>query len=118
DASGTRISLPPDAIQGAAAATTLEVILPSEDAQVWVDGRITTSTGARRSFASPPLQPGKIFTYTITAAWNQDGKIVVEERKVEVSAGTIRRGKFMQTHAATGAGTGGENLERERGVGG
>src|SRR6185437_4438592 len=43
----------------------IEVYLP-EDARLLVEGRDTKSTGTKRLFTSPPLQPGK-YVYTVQA---------------------------------------------------
>jgi uncharacterized protein (TIGR03000 family) len=43
----------------------LEILLP-EDARLFLEGQDTKSTGAMRTFESPPLPPGK-YTYTIKA---------------------------------------------------
>jgi uncharacterized protein (TIGR03000 family) len=46
----------------------LNVQVPA-DAEVWIDGAKTTQMGANRRFASPPLTPGKNYTYEVTATW-------------------------------------------------
>lgn len=35
------------------------------DANVWIDGTATTSTGEFRSYISPPLTAGQIYTYQV-----------------------------------------------------
>jgi uncharacterized protein (TIGR03000 family) len=56
-------------------------------ARVWIDGQETTQTGTDRTFESPPLTPGKEFTYNVTAKWCcPDGKEVVRTRQVDVQA--------------------------------
>ncbi|MBI3410908.1 MAG: hypothetical protein HY040_21450 [Planctomycetes bacterium] len=40
----------------------IDVILPDANAQVWFNGVLTTMTGERRSFASPPLAAGNSYT--------------------------------------------------------
>jgi uncharacterized protein (TIGR03000 family) len=98
---GTTIGLPQTDVAQGANGTMVEVFVPDEEAQIWVDGRKTTSNGLHRVFASPPLEPGRTYSYTVTAAWNQGGRIVTEERKVDVSAGTVRRVNFAQPPGAS-----------------
>jgi uncharacterized protein (TIGR03000 family) len=57
------------------------------DAQVWFDGKATRLTGTRRTFASPPLTPGRTYTYTLRVRWMNDGTPVEENRSVQVHAG-------------------------------
>jgi uncharacterized protein (TIGR03000 family) len=60
-----------------------------EHAQLWVDDQPTTSTGAMRSFQSPPLTPGKHYSYLVRLVWHEDGKWVSKTQKVLVEAGDI-----------------------------
>jgi len=63
------------------------------DAEVWLDGTKTTSTGALREFTSPTLTPGQRYTYQVRARWHENGHEVTQTQKVTVSAGadvTIR----------------------------
>ena len=66
---------------------TLEVHVPA-DAELFLDGNPTRQRGEVRTFESPPLQTGQVFTYEIRARWMQDGKPVEMTRSVDVSAGT------------------------------
>ena len=52
-----------------------------------IDGTRTTRQGAERQFVSPPLEPGKRYSYEIEARWTEDGKEVSQTRKVVVEAG-------------------------------
>jgi uncharacterized protein (TIGR03000 family) len=65
---------------------TLEVRLPA-DAALEVDGWRTRQTGSSRLFESPPLVPGKSYTYDLRATWTAGGREVVKNRHVRVSAG-------------------------------
>jgi uncharacterized protein (TIGR03000 family) len=64
------------------------------DAQVWLDGVPTKSTGSIREFNSPPLTPGVRYSYEVQARWNENGKDVTQTQKVEVGAGTHARVDF------------------------
>jgi len=68
----------------------------SANAEVWFEGDRTSQTGAMRSFISPPLQPGKTFTYDIRARWmDPSGKPVDQTRQVKVQAGRRSMVDFM-----------------------
>jgi uncharacterized protein (TIGR03000 family) len=43
--------------------------------------------GTVRLFHSPPLEPGKYFTYKIKARWMENGQAVERERQVTFQAG-------------------------------
>lgn len=65
----------------------VHIVLPDPDAQVWFDGRKTNTPGAVRDFTTPELAPNADYHYTITAAFNVNGRVVTEERQVNVRAG-------------------------------
>jgi len=70
----------------AAAPAKIIVSLPA-DARLTIDGAATTSVSDRRIFQSPELAPGKNFSYTLKAEFNQDGKPVVVTKEVTIQAG-------------------------------
>ncbi len=45
------------------------VIRIRAEATLTVEGKMTRQKGARRTFVSPPLEPGKKYTYTFVAEW-------------------------------------------------
>lgn len=57
------------------------------DAKLTVDGAATNQTGEVRRFYSPPLEPGKSYSYTLVAEWmprnNYETYIVTRKVKVE-----------------------------------
>lgn len=65
----------------------VQVLLPDPDALVWFDGTKTSSTGSRRLFDPPALQPGVIYTYRVAASWTQNGKVVTDIRVASVTGG-------------------------------
>ena len=73
------------------------------DARVWFDGEPTRQTGALRQFVSPPLAPGRSYTYTVRVRWTQDGKPVEEERRARVRAGASSRLDFTSAGGGSGA---------------
>jgi uncharacterized protein (TIGR03000 family) len=62
------------------------IVLPTPDAQLWVEGQEMTSTGTVRSFVSPSLEPGK-YTYTFRVRWTEGGRMMEQTRKVGVHPG-------------------------------
>jgi uncharacterized protein (TIGR03000 family) len=75
----------------------LEVFVPSSDAEVWLQGQKVTGSGTTRRFYSPPLEPGRNYTYTIDAAWYENGQLVTQKRQVDVQADALARVDFTQS---------------------
>jgi uncharacterized protein (TIGR03000 family) len=72
----------------------LQVRLPSDSAEVWVEGKKQSTPGAVRTFKSPPLKPGRGYKYTIRASWLRDGRKVTRSRTVVFRAGERVRVDF------------------------
>ncbi len=68
------------------APATIRVRLPS-DADLWVGGVRTTSSGPSRVFMTPPLDSGKLYNYGLRARWVNNGVVVEQTRHVKVKAG-------------------------------
>ncbi|MBV9123847.1 MAG: TIGR03000 domain-containing protein [Planctomycetes bacterium] len=68
------------------APVTLNVNLPAE-AKLSIDGFVTTSTAANRTFTSPALQPGQDYEYTLQGELVRDGQTVTATRQITVHAG-------------------------------
>jgi uncharacterized protein (TIGR03000 family) len=56
-------------------------------ARIWFDGHETAQTGAERAFASPPLPPGREFTYQVRVQWRDGERVVERTRRLVVRAG-------------------------------
>ncbi len=69
-----------------AAPATIVVTLPA-DAKLTIDDNLTTSTSASRVFATPALDAGKEFHYTLKAEIVRDGKKLTATERVTVMAG-------------------------------
>lgn len=65
---------------------TIIVHLPN-DALLKIEDQQMQSQSNTRVFTSPPLEPGKTYTYTLRAEVNRDGKTVTDQRSVDVRAG-------------------------------
>ncbi len=73
--------------QETATPARLKVLVPL-NAVVEIDGVKTRQTGENRVFASPPLTPGKKYSYVVKATWTDDaGKEASKEETVTVRAG-------------------------------
>jgi CRISPR-associated Cas5-like protein len=66
-------------------------------AEIWVNGVKTKQTGESRYFFSPPLTPGKKYSYQIRLRWMKDGKPVEETQRILVQAGLTIRRDFTQS---------------------
>jgi uncharacterized protein (TIGR03000 family) len=77
------------------------VVVPTPDAQVWIEDNETRQTGTQvRQFVSPPLEPGKPFHYDIRVRWQQGDRPMEQTRSVDVRAGARAMADFN-----TGQGT-------------
>ncbi|HWA97831.1 MAG TPA: TIGR03000 domain-containing protein, partial [Pirellulales bacterium] len=65
---------------------TLIVSVPA-DAKVYVNGKLTTSTGTLRRYVSNNLEPGFTYTYELRAERTVEGKPVTETQLIKVRAG-------------------------------
>lgn len=67
---------------------TIRLLLPYANAQVTVDDQPTRQSGTERVFVSPPLDPGRNFSYTIKTTWQPNNYVTITRtRKVVVQAG-------------------------------
>jgi uncharacterized protein (TIGR03000 family) len=60
-----------------------------EDARIWFEDQPTNQTGSLRRFLSPPLTPGKTYTYTVRVQWPEEGQWVSQVHSFPVHAGDI-----------------------------
>jgi uncharacterized protein (TIGR03000 family) len=65
---------------------TIKLLVPAP-ATVTVDGQATTSTGETRLYETPPLAPGKTFSYELKATWEESGYKIVRMAEARVEAG-------------------------------
>ena len=72
----------------AATPATVVVRLPA-DARLTIDGAATRSTGATRTFQSPPLEAGAPGQYVLRAEIVRDGRALRVRHRVQVRAGTV-----------------------------
>jgi uncharacterized protein (TIGR03000 family) len=73
-----------------------------EDARLWFDDTLTTTTGAFREFHSPALTPGYQYHYDVKATWNENGHEVTQTQRVKVAPGAKVQVDFPLPAKATG----------------
>jgi uncharacterized protein (TIGR03000 family) len=56
-------------------------------AQVAIDGQKTTTTGEERRYETPPLTPGKTYSYQVEASWQEGSSKIVRMAVAKVQAG-------------------------------
>jgi len=69
-------------------------------AEVWIEGAKMSQRGPARIFVSPPLEPGKNFSYEIVARWNDNGQPVERRQEVPVRANQWSVANFMGATAS------------------
>ena len=78
---------------------TVVIRLPA-DARLYAEGRLlTTQTGGRREFVTPPLPPGE-YGYTFRAEYTRDGQTVGVSKQVAVRPGATAVVEFADLIAA------------------
>jgi uncharacterized protein (TIGR03000 family) len=80
--------LPPKMLEEDPNAALIVAHVP-EDAQIWFEGEPTVQKGDLRLFTSPPLAPGKGYTYTVRVSWIESGRRVNQTGLVPVRAGEV-----------------------------
>jgi uncharacterized protein (TIGR03000 family) len=80
--------LPQQKLDEAANVATMMAHVP-ENAQVYFGDQPTRSTGMERTYVSPPLAPGKTYTYTVRVDWVEDGKTVTQTHQFDLRPGML-----------------------------
>jgi uncharacterized protein (TIGR03000 family) len=65
----------------------IRVIVPDPNAQIFLDGQRTSSTGNMRVYQTPPLAGAKTFSYQIRCVFMRNGQQVTEDRTVMITPG-------------------------------
>jgi uncharacterized protein (TIGR03000 family) len=105
-----KVSSPPAAVKPAEAAKIDESGPKDEDArailsiqvpanaELWLEGRPTTQTGASRRFRTPSLTPGADYDYHVRARWSEWDLVMDQTRRVTIRGGVQTTVDF--THPA------------------
>jgi uncharacterized protein (TIGR03000 family) len=80
---------PPPTPEAPPDAAIIHVTVPDGNAEVFLNGQKTRSTGAVRNYATPRLEPGKVYTYELKSVWTANGQPVEANKIVEVQAGQV-----------------------------
>jgi uncharacterized protein (TIGR03000 family) len=72
------------------APATILVSLPA-GARLLIGDELSRSTSADRVFVSPPLRPGKSYSYALKAELSRDGQTLTTRQDVAVRAGQVSR---------------------------
>jgi uncharacterized protein (TIGR03000 family) len=83
------ITVLPQKVQGEDPNIAVVMAHLPEDALLWFDDYATKAKGMTRTFQTPPLTPGKHYSYLARVVWHEDGKWVSQTQKVSVQAGQI-----------------------------
>ncbi len=87
---------PPLEVLTKTAPLEVEVHMPAADAQLFIDGQVSATTGAVRLFKSPPLNATDSHTYEVKAVWvTAEGK-VSHTKKVTGRAGEKVKVEFTE----------------------
>lgn len=78
----------------------LRVSVPA-DAKVYVNGKLTTSTGTDRQYVSHNLQSGRTYSYDVRVEYTSAGQPVTEQRQVSLTAGSDELLAFTAPAVAT-----------------
>ena len=65
-----------------------------EDANVYINGKLTTTPGTLREYVSRKLKSGKSYSYQVKAAIERDGKVLVRSKLVRIETGTSQLVEF------------------------
>jgi uncharacterized protein (TIGR03000 family) len=76
-----------------------------ENAKLWFNDVMLSTSGSTREFQTPPLAPGHSYTYQVRASWMQDGHEVSQTQTVAVVPGAPARIVFPLTGSPVGTNT-------------
>jgi len=76
----------------------IQLRVPNPDAEVRFDGQNTQQKGTMRLFTTPPLDG--IYTYQVTAVWQQNGQRIARDRTITVRPGTAVTVDFTSERGA------------------
>jgi len=83
--------------QAAAAAPARLIVQLPADAQLFLDDQPTTARAGERTFVTPGLEPGYLYSYTVRAEITRDGQKHIETKKIDVTAGSTARLSFTES---------------------
>ncbi len=72
----------------------IEVVVPTANAEVVMEGKTMGQSGKVREYFSPPLEAGSRYVYDVTVRWRDSEGEHSQTRRVRVSAGARERVDF------------------------
>jgi uncharacterized protein (TIGR03000 family) len=78
---------PAPATSYASSGARVEVRLPDPNATVWFDEHRSEVSGSPRVFVFSSENDDRMYKHRVKASWNQDGRMVTQEREIEVRGG-------------------------------
>jgi uncharacterized protein (TIGR03000 family) len=93
---GRGANYPPDNQAMRALPVRLEVRV-QPDAELWIEGAKTVQTGPVRLFISPPIQPGRNYTYEMKVKWMDNGQERTRTETIKVEPGRLVRVNLIPT---------------------
>jgi uncharacterized protein (TIGR03000 family) len=100
---GDKAKKPDDAKETSAATRAKLIVELPADARLFIDDQAMKTPSAKRVFNTPTLQKGQAYYYEMRAEMVRDGKTVVENKRVVVTAGDEIPVKFTELLAAAAA---------------
>jgi len=91
DTGGRRMDYPPDSAMSARTRSVLLEVRVPANAEVWIEGTKTLQKGVVRQFISPPIEPGRDYSYKIEAKWMDKGSEQTQSRTLVVRPGELKR---------------------------
>jgi len=74
----------------------IDVRVPTESAEVWLEGVLMKQTGLQRHFVTPELESGSAYTMEIRVRWNDaGGKQQTRAERIDVRAGGLQAVDFQ-----------------------
>jgi uncharacterized protein (TIGR03000 family) len=73
----------------------LDFVAPA-DAKIWVDGKLIERRGERYRYQSSPITTGQKQSFKVRAQWNDDGRVVSQDRTVTVGSGETMKVDFTR----------------------
>ncbi len=95
---GTTPPAPLDNGAASRAVTARVVVRVPEDARLEFEGVTMPEVGRIRQFVTPELLPGRTYRYDVRATWKEDGREVVFQRSIRVSAGDKAEIDFLSPY--------------------
>ena len=86
----TNLTVPREGVDLATADRAVLRLKVPKQAKVYVNGRLTKTPGAVRSFESKNLVAGRVYKYKVKAVIERDGKQLVRSKLISLQAGRVK----------------------------